>query len=96
MSHLVQAVDMVRKQEHRELKREGLGVLAGTKYLWLYSQENLPPEKRSLFSWLKKKRLKTLEPGLSKRASGSCGAISLWAGRPNTLSPGMPGLFVPG
>jgi len=59
MRHLVQAVDKVRKQEHRELKREGLGVLAGTKYLWLYSQENLPPEKRSLFSWLKKKRLKT-------------------------------------
>jgi transposase len=59
MRHLVQAVDKVRKQEHRELKREGLGVLAGTKYLWLYSQENLPSEKRSLFSWLKKKRLKT-------------------------------------
>jgi transposase len=58
MGHLVQAVDKVRKQEHRELKREGLGVLAGTEYLWLYSQGNLPPEKRSLFSWLKKKRLK--------------------------------------
>jgi len=59
MRHLVQAVDNVHKQEHRELKREGLGVLAVTKYLWLYSQENLPPEKRSLFYWLKKKRLKT-------------------------------------
>jgi len=59
MRHLVEAVDKVRKQEHRELKREGLGVLAGTKYLWLYSQENLPPEKRSFFTCLKKKRLKT-------------------------------------
>ncbi|MCL6579725.1 MAG: ISL3 family transposase [Candidatus Bathyarchaeota archaeon] len=59
MRHLVEAVDRVRKQEHRELKKEGLEVLAGTKYLWLYSQENLPPEKRSFFTWLKKKRLKT-------------------------------------
>jgi len=42
MRHLVQAIDKARKQEHRELKREGLGVLAGTKYLWLYSQENGP------------------------------------------------------
>jgi transposase len=59
MKHLVQAGDKVRKQEHRELKKEGLELLTGTKYLWLYSQENLPPEKRIFLSWLKKKRLKT-------------------------------------
>jgi transposase len=59
MRHLVQAGDKVRKQEHRELKKEGLELLAGTKYLWLYSQENLPAEKRIFLSWLKKKRLKT-------------------------------------
>jgi transposase len=55
MRHLVQAVDKVRKQEHRELKREDLGLLAGTKYLWLYSQENLSPKERIFFTCLKKR-----------------------------------------
>lgn len=59
MTHLVKAVDEVRKREHRELKREGLEVLSGTKYLWLYSWENLPEEKQRYFSWLRRRRLKT-------------------------------------
>jgi len=59
MTHLVKAVDSVRKEEHRELKREGSDVLTGTKYLWLYSRENLPGKKRGLFSVLRKKRLRT-------------------------------------
>jgi transposase len=53
--HLVQAIDKVLKQEHRELKREDLGVLAGTKYFWPYSQENLSPKERIFFTCLKKR-----------------------------------------
>lgn len=59
MTHLVKAVDTVRKQEHRELKREGQEVLTGTKYLWLYSWEDLPAKQGQLFFALKKKPLRT-------------------------------------
>jgi transposase len=59
MTHIIRAVDRVRKEEHRELKREGREVLTGTKYLWLYSRENLPAKKREIFSALRRKRLRT-------------------------------------
>lgn len=59
MTHLIKAVDSVRKEEHRELKREGYDVLTGTKYLWLYSRENLPAKHRGMFSVLRRKRLRT-------------------------------------
>lgn len=41
MQHATEAVDKVRRREHRELKQEGDDRLAGTKYVWLTSQENL-------------------------------------------------------
>ncbi len=59
MMHTVKAVDTVRKQEHRELREEGRDLLTGTKYLWLYSQENLPESRREEFAVLRKKRLRT-------------------------------------
>lgn len=46
MTHMVKAVDAVRKQEHRELMGEGSDLLTGTKYLWLYSRENMPAMSR--------------------------------------------------
>ena len=42
MTHLGKAVDEVRKKEHRVLKKAGDETLTGSKYLWLYSEENLP------------------------------------------------------
>jgi transposase len=59
MTHMIKAVDTVRKGEHRELREEGRDVLAGTKYLWLYSRENLPATRQEEFSVLRKKRLRT-------------------------------------
>lgn len=59
MTHMIRAVDRVRKDEHRELKSEGREELKGTKYLWLYSRENLPAKKRETFTALRKKRLRT-------------------------------------
>ncbi len=41
MQHATEAVDKVRRREHRELKQEGDMRLSGTKYVWLTSQENL-------------------------------------------------------
>ncbi len=52
MQYMVEAVDMVRKREHRSLKREGDESLKGTKYLWLYNQENVPERRRSTLETL--------------------------------------------
>lgn len=58
MSYLGKAVDTVRKHEHRELLAAGDGTLTGSKYLWLYSQENVPPKRREEFNILRGKALK--------------------------------------
>lgn len=42
MKHLNQAVDIVRKQENKELEKEGDRTLKGSRYLWLYSKEKSP------------------------------------------------------
>jgi transposase len=58
MSHMVKAVDTVRKQEHRQLTAAGDDTLKGTKYLWLFSAENLPDKHRPRFETLKEMHLK--------------------------------------
>jgi len=59
MQHAVKAVDTVRKREHRVLREEGNETLKGTKYLWLYSGENLPGKHRERFEDLKERNLQT-------------------------------------
>ena len=59
MKHMVESVDTVRKREHRALSAEGLDLLAGSKYLWLYSHENLPERHKERFAALKATNLKT-------------------------------------
>jgi len=59
MTHMMKVVAFVRKEEHRELRQEGRDLLTGTKYLWLYSRENLPESRREEFAVLRKKRLRT-------------------------------------
>ena len=39
MKHMGEAVDTVRKREHRELRAEGIDTLTGSKYLWLYAEK---------------------------------------------------------
>ena len=56
---LSDAVDTVRKSEHRRLAAEGDQRLAGTKHLWLYGWENLPPVHQERFDELRGQRLKT-------------------------------------
>mgnify|MGYP002779884154 CR=1 FL=1 len=59
--HMNEAVDTVRKQEHKALSRQGDGdLLKGTKYLWLSrSPENLSEDHREIFETLRKCELKT-------------------------------------
>jgi len=49
MKLATEAVDKVRRQEHRDLKKNNDTRLTGTKFLWIKSQENLSKKQRSLF-----------------------------------------------
>ncbi len=58
MQMINKAVDTVRKQEHRALQEEGDEALKGTKYLWLWAEENVPDHRRPEFKELRKRDLK--------------------------------------
>ena len=58
MRLVVDAVDKVRKQEHRALMQEGNDILKGTKYLWLWNEENIPPYRWTEFEHLRSLDLK--------------------------------------
>lgn len=59
MKHMTEAVDAVRKAEHRRLQQDGDDTLKGSKYLWLFSEENLPDRDAERFARLKAMSLKT-------------------------------------
>jgi transposase len=56
--YLVEAVDKVRKTEHKSLLKEGSEDLKGTKYLWLTNPVNWTAEQEQQFKELKNKGLK--------------------------------------
>lgn len=58
MRLVVDAVDQVRKQEHRVLMEQGNEVLKGTKYIWLWNEENVPEYRREEFERLRSLDLK--------------------------------------
>lgn len=53
MKYVLKAVDDVRKSEHSELSANGEQVLKGTRYLWLWSEENIPQWRRGEFDELR-------------------------------------------
>lgn len=59
MAHMGKAVDTVRKAENRRLRAVGDDALVGTKYLFLYSAENLPDRHAERFAALRNSDLKT-------------------------------------
>jgi transposase len=59
MQHVGNGVDRVRKQEHKELLQQGDTTLARSKYLWLYSAENMPAAAQARFAQIKHGNLKT-------------------------------------
>jgi transposase len=59
MKHMLEAVDSVRKAEHRALQTEGDDSLKGTRYFWFFSEENLPEKYAERFTRLKRLHLKT-------------------------------------
>lgn len=59
MGKLTEAVDRVRRSEHKALMKEGDQRLKGSKYLWLRNVENMGTEQRQAFTDLKDLNLKT-------------------------------------
>ena len=58
VKHLNDAVNDVRKHEHRELRSEGDDRLKGTRYLWLQSPEKMSRSRRRRFEQLRHANLK--------------------------------------
>jgi transposase len=58
MSHVGKAVDQVRREEHADLLSGGDETLKHTRYLWLYSDENLPDRHRPTLGALQELNLK--------------------------------------
>jgi transposase len=57
--HLNEAVDQVRRQEQKVLKKQRDDRLTGTRQLWLYNEENLGEDASLRFEPLKEMELKT-------------------------------------
>ena len=57
--HLGEAVDRVRRREHKRLKAEGDERLTGTKYDWLRNPAAMDGEQRRDFAQLRQSELKT-------------------------------------
>jgi transposase len=68
MQEIGEAVDKVRKSEHRELLSAGNSSLTGSKYLWLRSSENVPRRSRVMFARLKQSVVKTSRAWAIKEA----------------------------
>lgn len=56
--HVHDAVDKVRRQEHRALKQADDNRLTGTKYLWLMRPQDMTPAQRATFGALHRSDLK--------------------------------------
>jgi len=68
MKHMNEAVDTVRKQENRSLLADDIDLLTGTKYLWLYAEENVPEKMNRWFAVLREANLKTARAWAIKEA----------------------------
>lgn len=55
---VTKAVDTVRKNEHRSLMEQGIDILKGTKFLWLWNEKNIPEFRREEFETLRSQDLK--------------------------------------
>jgi transposase len=72
--YLGEAVDKVRRQEHKALMNEGYEDLKGSKYDWLYNPENMTRQQKRRFSVLRDSALKTARAWAIKEL-----AMSLWS-----------------
>ncbi len=57
--YVTDALDKVRRQEHKQLMKNGEEWLKGTKYLWLMNEERIPDWRKGEFDEIRKMNLKT-------------------------------------
>jgi transposase len=77
--HLGEAVDKVRRREHKALAEQGCDDLKGTRYLWLRNAEKLSPQRWADLKVLRRRTLKTAEAWAVKEM-----AMSLWGYKTRT------------
>jgi transposase len=65
-AYLNEAVDQVRRQEHKELLAQGDDTLTGSRQLWLYNPVNFRPEQAAEFERLKDLNLKVARAWAAK------------------------------
>ncbi|UCF84519.1 MAG: ISL3 family transposase, partial [Desulfobacteraceae bacterium] len=56
---VTEALDKVRRQEHKMLMKKGEECLKGTKHLWLMNEEKIPDWRKGEFDEIRKRKLKT-------------------------------------
>ena len=56
---VTEAVDKVRRGEHKRLSAVGDDRLKGTEHLWLYNEENIPEWRNTEFDTIRATHLKT-------------------------------------
>ena len=71
--YLGEAVDQVRREEHKALMAQGYEDLKGSKYDWLYNPANMSRKQKARFSALRDSTLKTARAWAIKEL-----AMSLW------------------
>ena len=64
--YLGEAVDKVRRQEHKELMAQGDETLKGSRQLWLYNPQNFSPTQAETFAALKDLHLKVARAWAAK------------------------------
>jgi transposase len=57
--YVTHAVDLVRRRENKSISKLGDGRLKGTRYLWLFNEDNIPEWKVEEFDSLKASNLRT-------------------------------------
>ncbi len=90
-----EAVDKVRRQEHKTLKATGDERLKGTKHLWLANEENVPEWRRAEFEAVKGENLKTGRAWAIKESLRQFGPITIPSGRRTTFDVGTFGRLTP-
>ena len=92
MSHMVQAVDTVRKAENRRLRADGDDTLTATKYLFCTRPRTCPSVTRSASRPCGTRTSKRPGRGPSKRTCAGCGTT---CGAPGPTNTGNAGTYGP-
>ena len=95
MRHVLKAVDQIRKSEHRRLSEAGESPLKGTKYLWLWSPENVPAWRKEEFAALRAQDLKVCRAWAIKENLCVCGITAMLPPCATTSSAGTSGPRIP-